>query len=60
MVYNGMHPKGSGFEITKATLQAGDRVVGTVRNKPSALYAGGRSAECSTIYIEVQNEKARY
>lgn len=30
--------KGFGFEITKAALQAGDKVVGTVRNETSALY----------------------
>lgn len=31
--------KGFGFEIAKAALQAGDKVVGTVRNKPSTLYS---------------------
>ena len=30
--------KGFGFEITKAALQAGDKVAGTVRNKSSELY----------------------
>ena len=31
--------KGFGFEITKAALEAGDKVVATVRNDDSALYA---------------------
>ena len=31
--------KGLGFEIAKAALEAGDKVVGTVRSKGSALYA---------------------
>src|SRR5262245_49533745 len=31
--------KGFGFEITKAALEAGDKVVATVRNNAAALYA---------------------
>src|SRR5215831_9143817 len=31
--------KGFGFEITRAALEAGDKVVATVRNSSSALYA---------------------
>ena len=30
--------KGFGFEIAKAALQAGDKVVGTVRNNPAPFY----------------------
>jgi NAD(P)-dependent dehydrogenase (short-subunit alcohol dehydrogenase family) len=30
--------KGFGFEIAKAALQAGDRVAGTVRKNPAAIY----------------------
>jgi NAD(P)-dependent dehydrogenase (short-subunit alcohol dehydrogenase family) len=49
--------KGFGFEITKAALQAGDKVAGTVRNKPSELYASlGNHPNLFVVEMDVTKE----
>src|SRR5215813_7013098 len=48
--------KGFGFEITKAALEAGDRVVATVRNNGSALYASLKDANLFVVEMDVTSE----
>ena len=49
--------KGFGFEITKAALDAGDKVVATVRNNGSALYASLKEdANLFVVEMDVTKE----
>src|SRR5215813_2775695 len=49
--------KGFGFDITKAALEAGDRVVATVRNNGSALYASLKEdANLFVVEMDVTSE----
>lgn len=49
--------KGFGFEITKAALEAGDKVVATVRNNGSALYASLKEdANLFVVEMDVTRE----
>ena len=49
--------KGFGFEITKAALEAGDKVVATVRNNASALYASlNEDANLFVVEMDVTKE----
>ena len=49
--------KGFGFEITKAALEAGDKVVATVRNNDSALYASLKEdANLFVVKMDVTKE----
>jgi len=49
--------KGFGFEITKAALSAGDKVVATVRNNASALYASLKEdANLFVVEMDVTKE----
>ncbi|HLA59920.1 MAG TPA: SDR family oxidoreductase, partial [Puia sp.] len=49
--------KGFGFEITKAALQVGDKVAGTVRNKASELYASlDNHPNLLVVEMDVTNE----
>jgi NAD(P)-dependent dehydrogenase (short-subunit alcohol dehydrogenase family) len=49
--------KGFGFEITKAALDTGDKVVATVRNKSSALYAAlDQHANLFVVEMDVTRE----
>jgi NAD(P)-dependent dehydrogenase (short-subunit alcohol dehydrogenase family) len=51
--------KGFGFEITKAALEAGDKVVATVRSNGSALYASlGEKANLFVVEMDVTNESS--
>src|SRR5678815_5177474 len=49
--------KGFGFEITKAALEAGDKVVATVRKDDSALYASSNeNANLFVVTMDVTKE----
>ena len=49
--------KGFGFEITKAALEAGDKVVATVRNNGSALYTSlEQDANLFVVEMDVTKE----
>jgi NAD(P)-dependent dehydrogenase (short-subunit alcohol dehydrogenase family) len=49
--------KGFGFEITKAALEAGDKVVATVRNNASTLYASLKEdANLFVVEMDVTKE----
>jgi NAD(P)-dependent dehydrogenase (short-subunit alcohol dehydrogenase family) len=49
--------KGFGFEITKAALEAGDKVVATVRNNDSALFASlNEDANLFVVKMDVTKE----
>src|SRR5215469_413159 len=49
--------KGLGFEITKAALEAGDKVVATIRNDHSALYTSlGGHPNLFVVKMDVTNE----
>jgi len=49
--------KGFGFEITKAALEAGDKVVATVRKDDSALYASlNENANLFVVTMDVTKE----
>src|SRR6476620_6596865 len=49
--------KGFGYEITKAALDAGDKVVATVRNNSSALYASlGNHPNLFVVEMDVTRE----
>jgi NAD(P)-dependent dehydrogenase (short-subunit alcohol dehydrogenase family) len=49
--------KGFGFEITKAALEAGDKVVATVRDKRSTLYASlGDHPNLFVVEMDVTRE----
>lgn len=50
--------KGLGFEIAKAVLAAGDKVVGTVRTKPEQLSnALGNNPDLHVVLLDVTNEE---
>lgn len=50
--------KGLGFEITKAVLAAGDKVVGTVRTKPEQLSkALNNNPDLHVVLLDVTNEE---
>jgi NAD(P)-dependent dehydrogenase (short-subunit alcohol dehydrogenase family) len=49
--------KGFGFEITKAALEAGDKVMATVRNNPAPLYASlGNHPNLFVVEMDVTRE----
>ena len=49
--------KGFGFEIAKAALEAGDKVVATVRSKPEVLAAAlNKHANLLIVVMDVNNE----
>ena len=48
--------KGFGFEITKAALEAGDKVVATVRNNSAALYTSLEEANLFVVEMDVTKE----
>ena len=49
--------KGFGFEITKAALEAGDKVVATVRNNGSTLYASlGNHPNLFVVEMDVTSD----
>src|SRR4030095_855549 len=51
--------KGFGFEITKSALQAGDKVVATVRNNGSALYTSlEKDSNLFVVEMDVTNESS--